>query len=95
MFRVLKPGGKVVVLEFSKPTIFPFKQLFNFYFKYILPFIGKMTSKDPKAYKYLYESVQAFPDGSKFVSILNKLGYQSTQFIPLSLGICSIYLGKK
>jgi demethylmenaquinone methyltransferase/2-methoxy-6-polyprenyl-1,4-benzoquinol methylase len=95
MFRVLKPGGKVVVLEFSRPTIFPFKQLFNLYFKYILPFIGKMTSKDPKAYKYLYESVQAFPDGNKFVGILNKLGYQSTQFIPLSLGICSIYLGKK
>lgn len=95
MFRVLKPGGKVIVLEFSKPTIFPFKQLFNFYFKYILPFIGKMTSKDPKAYKYLYESVQAFPDGNKFVAVLNKLGYQSTQFIPLSLGICSIYLGKK
>ena len=95
MFRVLKPGGKVVVLEFSRPTIFPFKQLFNFYFKYILPFIGKMTSKDPKAYKYLYESVQAFPDGNKFVDILKKLGYQSTQFIPLSLGICSIYLGKK
>jgi demethylmenaquinone methyltransferase / 2-methoxy-6-polyprenyl-1,4-benzoquinol methylase len=95
MLRVLKPGGKVIVLEFSKPTIFPFKQLFNFYFKYILPFIGKMTSKDPKAYKYLYESVQAFPDGNSFVAVLNKLGYQSTQFIPLSLGICSIYLGKK
>ncbi len=95
MYRVLKPGGKVVVLEFSKPTMFPFKQLFNLYFKYILPTIGKWTSKDPKAYRYLYESVQAFPDGKQFVSILNKLGFHSTQFISLSLGICSIYLGKK
>ncbi|MGB0864762.1 MAG: bifunctional demethylmenaquinone methyltransferase/2-methoxy-6-polyprenyl-1,4-benzoquinol methylase UbiE [Saprospiraceae bacterium] len=95
MHRVLKPKGKLVVLEFSKPTIFPFKQLFNFYFKYILPTIGKFTSKDPKAYKYLYESVQAFPDGKNFVSKLDKIGFQSTQFISLSLGICTIYLGKK
>lgn len=95
MLRVLKPNGKVIVLEFSKPRLFPFRQLFNFYFKYILPFIGKMTSKDPKAYQYLYESVQAFPDGSNFVAVLDKLGYQSTKTIPLSLGICSIYLGKK
>ena len=95
MFRVLKPNGKVIILEFSKPTIFPFKQLFNFYFKYILPTIGKLTSKDPKAYKYLYESVQAFPDGKHFVKILDKLGYQSTKSISLSLGICSIYLGRK
>lgn len=95
MLRVLKPDGKVIVLEFSKPTLFPFKQLFNIYFKYILPTIGRLTSKDPKAYKYLYESVQAFPDGKNFVAILERLGYQSTQFTPLSLGICSIYLGKK
>ncbi len=95
MLRVLKPGGKVVVLEFSRPTIFPFKQLFNSYFKYILPTIGKWTSKDPKAYKYLYESVQAFPDGKKFVDILDNLGFHSTKSISLSLGICSIYLGKK
>jgi demethylmenaquinone methyltransferase/2-methoxy-6-polyprenyl-1,4-benzoquinol methylase len=63
MQRVLKKGGKLVVIEFSQPTIFPFKQLYNFFFKYILPTIGKLISKDPKAYKYLYESVQAFPDG--------------------------------
>ena len=95
MQRVLKPEGKLMVLEFSKPRIFPFKQLFNFYFKYILPFIGKITSKDPKAYRYLYESVQAFPDGEKFLSILKKQGFKSYQCIPLTLGICSIYLGRK
>ena len=61
MNRVLKPGGTVVVLEFSRPTLFPFKQFYNFYFKNILPLIGRLTSKDPKAYNYLYESVQVFP----------------------------------
>ncbi len=95
MQRVLKKDGKLVVLEFSKPTIFPFKQLFNFYFAYILPAIGKITSKDPRAYKYLYESVQAFPDGNKFVSILEKTGFNSNQCTPLTLGICSIYSGQK
>ncbi len=95
MKRVLKPGGKVVILEFSRPTIFPFKQLFNFYFKYILPTIGRFTSKDPKAYSYLYESVQAFPDGQDFVDVLNKIGYNNNQCIPLTLGICSIYVGEK
>jgi demethylmenaquinone methyltransferase/2-methoxy-6-polyprenyl-1,4-benzoquinol methylase len=95
MQRVLKPNGKLIVLEFSRPTLFPFKQLFNFYFKNILPLIGKMTSKDPKAYRYLYESVQAFPDGKKFEALLQKTGYQSTQSIALTLGICSIYVGKK
>lgn len=95
MQRVLKPGGKVVILEFSKPTIFPFRQLYHFYFKNILPFIGKFTSKDPKAYRYLYESVQAFPDGDKFLNILSQTGYKSNRCIPLTLGICSIYLGEK
>jgi len=95
MRRVLKPQGKMVVLEFSKPTIFPFKQGFNFYFKYILPLIGRITSKDPKAYEYLYRSVQAFPDGEKFVNILQKTGFNNNQCKPLTLGICSIYTSVK
>lgn len=95
MLRVLKQGGKLVVLEFSKPAIFPFRQLFNFYFKFILPFIGKMTSKDPKAYRYLYESVQAFPEGEDFIDILKVSGYKSTQCIKLTLGICAIYSAVK
>jgi len=95
MQRVLKAKGHVVVLEFSKPSIFPFKQLFNLYFKYILPFIGKMTSKDPDAYAYLYKSVQAFPDGNKFVEVLEKTGFKSIECRRLSLGICTIYFGEK
>ena len=95
MRRVLKDGGKLIVLEFSKPTLFPFKQVFQFYFKYMLPLVGKLTSKDPRAYKYLYESVQAFPDGERFMNILAKTGYKSNQCKPLTLGICSIYSGEK
>lgn len=95
MYRVLKPGGKLVVLEFSKPRIFPFKQLYDFYFRNILPAVGRFTSKDPRAYRYLYESVQAFPDREQFTDILSKTGYKSNQCIPLTLGICSIYTGVK
>lgn len=95
MRRVLKDGGQLVVLEFSRPAVFPFKQLFNSYFKYILPAIGRFTSKDPRAYSYLYESVQAFPDGEDFLRILKDTGYKSNQCTPLTLGICSIYSGVK
>lgn len=95
MHRVLKPGGQAIILEFSKPSLFPFRQIFNGYFKYILPGIGRFTSKDPKAYRYLYESVQAFPDGADFLAIMEKTGYKSNRCTPLTLGICSIYSGEK
>ena len=95
MNRVLKPGGMIVVLEFSRPTLFPFKQLYNFYFKNMLPLIGRITSKDPKAYGYLYESVQAFPDGKDFMVVMEKTGFRSAICKPLTLGICSIYRGVK
>lgn len=95
MYRVLKPGGRLVVLEFSKPRMFPFKQLYSFYFNYILPKIGKLVSKDPAAYTYLPESVQAFPDGDSFVGILNRVGYKDTLCKPLTLGISSLYTGTK
>jgi len=95
MFRVLRPEGKTVILEFSRPKIFPFKQIYNIYFKHILPFVGKKTSKDPKAYQYLYESVQAFPDYERFGAILEGVGFRSVQWKSLSLGICTIYTGIK
>ncbi len=95
MHRVLNANGKIVVLEFSRPRLFPFRQLFNFYFKNILPTIGKLTSKDARAYSYLYESVQAFPDGADFLTVLNKVGFKNTSCTTLTLGICSLYVGYK
>lgn len=95
MFRVLKPGGKVVILEFSRPKSFPFKQIYNFYFKAILPKIGRLVSKDNAAYTYLPESVKAFPDGQNFLNVLESVGYKSTKCKPLTFGISSIYTGVK
>lgn len=95
MCRVMKTGGTCIVLEFSKPKSFPFKQLYNFYFKNILPVVGKIISKDPAAYTYLFESVQAFPDGDDFLSVFNKAGFINTKCVPLTFGVSSIYIGKK
>jgi demethylmenaquinone methyltransferase/2-methoxy-6-polyprenyl-1,4-benzoquinol methylase len=94
MLRVLKPGGKLVVLEFSKPTGF-FRHIYKFYFKYITPTVGKIFSKDSSAYTYLPESVQAFPDGKNFTDVLDKLGYKNSSFRPLTLGIATIYYATK
>ena len=93
--RVLRSGGKAVVLEFSKPKVFPVKQLYNFYFSYVTPGIGKLFSKDARAYSYLPESVAAFPDGEKFIELMNKAGFKNTKSRPLAFGICSIYTGVK
>ena len=93
--RVLKPGGKAVVLEFSKPKVFPVKQLYKLYFNYITPGIGKLFSKDARAYSYLPESVAAFPDGATFTALMDKVGFKDTKCRPLAFGICSIYTGVK
>ncbi len=95
IFRVLKPGGLLIVLEFSKPSGFFFKHIYNFYFKYILPAVGKMISKDTAAYKYLPDSVNAFPYGEAFTKILDKTGFKNTKCKPLTFGVSSIYTGKK
>lgn len=95
MHRVLKPGGKAYILEFSNPRSLFFAPLYKFYFKNILPIVGRMISKDKEAYTYLFDTVQAFPDYEKFGTIMENAGFNSVSFKPLSLGICTIYTGLK
>jgi len=95
MYRVLKPGGRVLILEFSKPENFPIKQLYNFYFSAILPFFGKIISKDNSAYTYLPESVKAFPYGKEFIAKLTNCGFNLLKEYKLSFGIASIYWAEK
>lgn len=95
MLRVLKPGGKVFVLEFSKPTMFPIKQFYGFYSRYILPFVGKKISGDSAAYTYLPESVKHFPSGKAFGEVLQKCNFKSVIIKPLTFGIVTLYIGAK
>jgi len=95
ILRVLKPGGSILILEFSKPVAFPVKQVYGFYSRYILPSIGRLISKDKSAYTYLPESVAAFPEGAHFIKILQETGYKETLCRPLTFGISSIYKGSK
>ena len=95
MLRVLKPGGLLVVLEFSKPGSQFFKKIFNFYFFRILPFMGRLFSKDASAYSYLPESVNAFPDRIDFLDNMRKVGFTGTCFEELTMGIVCLYYGKK
>ncbi len=95
IYRVLKKDGKLLVLEFSQPTAFPFRQLYQFYFKNILPGLGKLVSKDKSAYTYLPESVDAFPYGKDFNDILKKINFTQTRFEPLTFGVATIYEATK
>ena len=95
MLRVTRVGGKIVILEFSKPKRFLIKQAFGFYSRFIIPFFGKRISKDEKAYAYLPESVAAFPEGKAFTDILSKLGYKQVESTLVSGGIATIYTGIK
>jgi demethylmenaquinone methyltransferase/2-methoxy-6-polyprenyl-1,4-benzoquinol methylase len=93
--RVLKPGGSLIVLEFSHPTKFPMKQLYGFYSKYILPFFGKLISNDSSAYTYLPESVKRFPAYNEFTNVMDEVGFKNTKWESLSSGISCIYIGDK
>lgn len=95
MLRVLKPGGKLVILEFSKPKQSAFKILYNLYMNQIAPAFGKLFSKNKNAYQYLNDSVQAFAEGETFLNIMNETGFTQTYLKSLSLGICTIYCGSK
>ncbi len=93
--RVLKPGGKLVILEFSRPKLFGVKHVYDMYFKYFCPWWGKLVSKDYSAYKYLYESVKAFPEGQSFTKIATDCGFAKMKAKRVTLGIVSLYTGVK
>ncbi len=95
MARVLRPGGRLIVLEFSKPQRTPFKQLFRFYFHRVMPIIGRMVSKDNAAYSYLPESVDAFPQGKAFEDILRQQGLREVRSTLLTFGVATLYTARK
>lgn len=95
MYRVLKPGGICLVLEFTMPQYFPVKQLYGFYFKFILPVFGKMISKDNSAYTYLPESVKVFPQRKEFIEKLEGSSFKNTNIKNLTFGVAAIYKGEK
>ena len=93
--RVLKPKGTCLILELTKPKSFPFKQLYWLYATKILPTIGRLISKDSRAYTYLPESIDAFPEGQNFLNIFKQAGFTETSATPLTFGTCTVYIGKK
>lgn len=95
MHRVMKPGGQILILEFSKPRSRPIKKLYNLYMGMVAPQVARWFRQNKEAYLYLCESANAFPDRHLFTDILKKTGFTETGFKPLSLGICCIYSGKK
>ena len=95
MRRVLRVGGEIVILEFSKPQMFPFKQVYMFYFLRILPLIGSFVSKSNEAYRYLPDTVMSFPDGEEFSSVLLKVGFSSITTRELTFGVATVYCGMK
>ncbi len=95
MHRVLRPGGRIVVLEFSRPGRFPFKQVYFFYFQRILPLLGRLISRSKDAYTYLPDTVMRFPEGEQFAVILRSVGFHNVQQQRLTFGITTIYTGDK
>jgi len=94
MRRVLRKGGKGYILELSEPKKFPIRQLFLFYFRFLMPLMGRLVSKDARAYSYLPESVAAFPEGEVFGKMLGECGYTNVQVISLSGGISTLYIAE-
>lgn len=95
IYRVLKQGGQLMILEFSQPKPGPFRPLYRFYMKKIAPQFARLFSKDTEAYQYLNESAKAFPEREAFLAIMKSAGFSNTSYQPLSLGICCIYRGEK
>jgi demethylmenaquinone methyltransferase/2-methoxy-6-polyprenyl-1,4-benzoquinol methylase len=95
MVRVLRPGGRIFILEFSKPAKAPFKQLFRFYFHRVMPTVGKAISKDSAAYAYLPKSVDAFPEGAAFEDLMRAAGLGEVRSFALTGGIATLYRGRR
>ncbi len=95
IYRVLKPGGMVLILEFSIPPNPLFRPLFLFYLRRILPLVGMIVSGDSMAYRYLNESIEDFPYGRAFADLLDKAGFGDIALFPLTFGIATIYRGIK
>lgn len=93
--RVLRPGGHVVILELTQPEKSPWKQFYRFYFHRILPGLGRLISGDRHAYRYLPDSVDAFPSGKAFLECLKSAGFTRPGWKPLTLGTCALYTGVK
>ncbi|HVS98010.1 MAG TPA: bifunctional demethylmenaquinone methyltransferase/2-methoxy-6-polyprenyl-1,4-benzoquinol methylase UbiE [Puia sp.] len=95
MLRVLRPGGRLVVLECTQPSLPGVRQFYRWYMRLIAPHVGKIVSRSREAYQYLNDSVQAFPEGTAFLRILDSCGYAETRLHRLSLGVCTLYLAQK
>lgn len=94
MARVLRPGGRLFILEFSRPQRSPFKEFFRFYFHHVMPLIGRLVSKDHDAYSYLPESVDAFPQGKTFEDLLSRCGLQEVRSRTLTFGVATLYTAR-
>ncbi|WP_315283105.1 bifunctional demethylmenaquinone methyltransferase/2-methoxy-6-polyprenyl-1,4-benzoquinol methylase UbiE [Prevotella pallens] len=95
MYRVLKKGGHLCIIELTTPISFPMKQLFKIYSKAVLPFYGRLISKDSSAYDYLNKTIAAFPQGETMMNILQSAGFTKTSFTRLTFGICTMYIAEK